>query len=159
MSWHKDATGKWKIDWYKVEVEAFTAANLRASGSRVEIIPGTPWDEETNKATHKVMGEMLQQFEWPTHTEDVQDINDLDNKAWKDPERPTRNYWGFSEGLIAMRAITEREKKTAVGYDGFTGVRQQVKRAGQPPKTQQAPLNHDNHPRSTSQQLLGQHGG
>lgn len=77
---------------------------------------GKPWDDETKKATTDVIKEMLRQFE-PTNADEVQDINDLGNKVWKDPERPTRNYWGFSEeGLAAMKTNREAEKNHATGY-------------------------------------------
>ena len=127
MNWHQNARGKRQYDWYKDEVEASTDYRLYRSSNRVELPPGGAWDEETKRETRKVMKEMLQQFESPTNPEDVHDINDLGNKVWKDPERPTRNYWGFSEeGLVGMRAMREYEEKE--GFDG-PGVRKPVKRA------------------------------
>lgn len=65
------------------------------------------------------MKEMFQQYS-PIDAEDIQDIDDLGCIVWKDPERPTRNYWGFSdEGLAAMKTNqkAEREKKTAVAME------------------------------------------
>lgn len=128
MAHNKNAASKWKVDHYENAVKAFTAAKLPAPGKRVEVIAGQAWDDETRRATDEVMKEMLHQFE-PTRGEDVLDITPLGNKVWRDPERPTRNYWGFAEdGLVAMRAIREADK-TAVDCGDMQGVQQQVKRA------------------------------
>lgn len=48
----------------------------------------------------------------------VEDIDELGNIVWKDPERPTRNYYGFShEGLQKVRARWEEDQKHLIGYD------------------------------------------
>ncbi len=56
-------------------------------------------------------------FEPFTKADEVQDIDPLGNKIWKDPERPTRNYWGFSEdGLQRMRENKQKFRDSAKGY-------------------------------------------
>jgi hypothetical protein len=80
-----------------------------------------PWDDDTKTSTDDLVQEMLRQFE-PVNPEDVQDIDDLGNKVWKDPNRPTRNFWGFSEeGLARWKAIKRAEKITVSGHGGGGG--------------------------------------
>ncbi|RMZ07364.1 hypothetical protein D0864_02009 [Hortaea werneckii] len=60
---------------------------------------------------------MLCAFEKQTKADDVQDIDPLGNIIWKDSERPTRNYWGWSLDRIDKRKRLARElQRKAIGY-------------------------------------------
>ncbi|EMC94100.1 hypothetical protein BAUCODRAFT_141483 [Baudoinia panamericana UAMH 10762] len=62
-------------------------------------------------------GEILRAFDKYTNAEDVQDVDALGNVLWKDPDRPTRNYWGWSlDGIDRMKAVAKRDKDAAIGY-------------------------------------------
>lgn len=66
---------------------------------------------------------MLHAFDDFTVADDVLDIDPLGNKIWKDPERATRNYWGFSyEGLEKMKENRKMFKETATGYEDVRSV-------------------------------------
>ncbi|EME43455.1 hypothetical protein DOTSEDRAFT_72741 [Dothistroma septosporum NZE10] len=67
-------------------------------------------------ALHK---ELLHCFDDFTNPDEVQDIDALGNKVWKDPERPTRNYWGFTyDGVEKARENSRKFRESAIGYDG-----------------------------------------
>lgn len=64
--------------------------------------------------------EVIHCFDKYTKAEEVQDIDALGNIIWKDPERPTRNYWGFTlDGIDKRKELAERFAETANGYDQF----------------------------------------
>ncbi|KAK4623047.1 uncharacterized protein CLAFUR5_07372 [Fulvia fulva] len=63
--------------------------------------------------------ELLHCFDDFTNPDEVQDIDALGNKVWKDPERPTRNYWGFTyDGVEKARENSRKFRETATGYNG-----------------------------------------
>lgn len=50
----------------------------------------------------------------------MQDIDALGNIIWKDPDRPTRNYWGFTiDGIDKKKALAEHFAKTASAHDQY----------------------------------------
>ena len=64
--------------------------------------------------------EVLRCYDKYTNPDEVQDVDALGNIIWKDPERPTRNYWGFTlEGIERKRELAVKFEEAAVGYDGF----------------------------------------
>ncbi|USW51318.1 hypothetical protein Slin15195_G046370 [Septoria linicola] len=75
-----------------------------------------PSDDVRKEATG-LLNEMRHCFDPFTRAEEVQDIDPLGNKVWKDPERATRNYWGFSdEGLQQMKENKRKFGDSARGY-------------------------------------------
>jgi len=61
--------------------------------------------------------EMLHAFDKFTDPEDVQDIDALGNVVFKDPGRPTRNYWGWSlDGVSKMKQVSKYHQENASGY-------------------------------------------
>ena len=55
-----------------------------------------------------------------TNADEVQDIDALGNIIWKDPERPTRNYWGFTlDGIEKKKELAERFAEKTYGYDEY----------------------------------------
>ncbi|PIA91618.1 hypothetical protein CB0940_09022 [Cercospora beticola] len=78
---------------------------------------GKPVNEQTRKEAEGLLSEMLHCFDTHTKADEVQDIDALGNKVWKDPERPTRNYWGFTEeGLRKMKENKKMFNASAKGY-------------------------------------------
>lgn len=62
--------------------------------------------------------ELLRCFENSTDSSEIQDIDALGNKIWKDADRPTRNYWGFTYDKISqIKDNSKNFKDKAVGYD------------------------------------------
>ncbi|TKA83594.1 hypothetical protein B0A55_00402 [Friedmanniomyces simplex] len=62
--------------------------------------------------------EMLHAFDKFTDPEEVQDIDVLGNIIFKDPDRPTRNYWGWSlDGVSKMKEMSRYHQDRASGYD------------------------------------------
>ncbi|KAK4541103.1 hypothetical protein LTR36_008328 [Oleoguttula mirabilis] len=65
----------------------------------------------------KLHSEMLHAFDKYTNADDVQDIDAVGNIIYKDPERPTRNYWGWSLDAIEKRKeLSKHFQDRAVGY-------------------------------------------
>ncbi|KAK5694586.1 hypothetical protein LTR97_009176 [Elasticomyces elasticus] len=61
--------------------------------------------------------EMLHAFDKFTDPEDVQDIDALGNVIFRDIDRPTRNYWGWSlDGVGKMKEISRFHEEKATGY-------------------------------------------
>ncbi|PPJ58229.1 hypothetical protein CBER1_10212 [Cercospora berteroae] len=78
---------------------------------------GKPVNDQARKEAEGLLSEMLHCFDTHTKADEVQDIDALGNKVWKDPERPTRNYWGFTEeGLRKMKENKKMFNASAKGY-------------------------------------------
>ncbi|KAI6897744.1 hypothetical protein KC334_g10134, partial [Hortaea werneckii] len=79
-------------------------------------------DNEEDRSKFKSEAKKLHQtmlcaFEKQTKADDVQDIDPLGNIIWKDSERPTRNYWGWSLDRIDKRKRLAKElQRKAIGY-------------------------------------------
>jgi len=72
---------------------------------------------QLKKDVQKLHTEMLHAFDKHTHAEDVQDIDAMGNIIFKDPDRPTRNYWGWSVDLIDKRKQLAKDfREKAMGY-------------------------------------------
>jgi hypothetical protein len=57
-------------------------------------------------------------FDKNVDADDVQDVDNLGNFIWQDPERPTRNYYGFTrDGINKMKEAEEFFSENAMGYD------------------------------------------
>lgn len=56
-----------------------------------------------------------------TNAEEVQDIDALGNIIWKDPDRPTRNLWGFTLDGIDKRKELARQFAAAANGPGDRG--------------------------------------
>ncbi|CAK3828328.1 Hypothetical predicted protein [Lecanosticta acicola] len=86
---------------------------------------GQEADEELKKDINWLHKEMLHCFDDHTNADEVQDIDALGNKIWKDPERPTRNYWGFTyDGIEKTRENSRKFRQNATGYDDIASLRQ-----------------------------------
>ncbi|KAK0309822.1 hypothetical protein LTR01_004019 [Friedmanniomyces endolithicus] len=80
-----------------------------------------PADEQSDAALrldvqwlHK---EILHAFDKFTDPEDVKDIDALGNVIFKDPARPTRNYWGWSlDGVSKMKDVSKYHQENASDY-------------------------------------------
>ncbi|TKA46654.1 hypothetical protein B0A54_02487 [Friedmanniomyces endolithicus] len=80
-----------------------------------------PVDEQSDAALRLdvqwLHQEMLHAFDKFTDPEDVQDIDALGNVIFKDPGRPTRNYWGWSlDGVSKMKQVSKYHQENASGY-------------------------------------------
>lgn len=53
--------------------------------------------------------EVIHCYDKYTNPEEVQDVDAMGNIIWKDPDRPTRNYWGFTLDGIDKRKQLARE--------------------------------------------------
>ena len=63
---------------------------------------------------------MLRCYDKYTNADDVQDVDALGNIIWKDPERPTRNYWGFTiDGIDKRKELAREFAASATGYGDF----------------------------------------
>jgi hypothetical protein len=90
-----------------------------------DTFPGQEAPDKLKKDVEDLHKEMLHCFDPHTKSEDVQDVDPLGNKVWKDPERPTRNYWGFTlEGIEKMQKNREELRKSNFGYGGVEPVQQ-----------------------------------
>lgn len=93
------------------------AAKLPAGGFAIEG-GGKEADEGLKKDVDSVLSDMLHAFDPFTDAKAVLDIDPLGNKVWKDPERATRNHYGFTlDGVHKMEAQREKFAKEAIGYD------------------------------------------
>ncbi|RMX83850.1 hypothetical protein D0869_05002 [Hortaea werneckii] len=94
-------------------------------------MPNAPWHElpaanalllkqdrsRFKSEAKKLHQTMLCAFDKQTKADDVQDIDPLGNIIWKDSERPTRNYWGWSLDRINKRKRLAKElQRKAIGY-------------------------------------------
>ena len=60
---------------------------------------------------------MLHAFDKYTIADDVQDVDAMGNIIYKDADRPTRNYWGWSLDLIDKRKQLGKDfQDKATGY-------------------------------------------
>ncbi|KAK5120847.1 hypothetical protein LTR85_005914 [Meristemomyces frigidus] len=65
----------------------------------------------------KLHSEMLHAFDKYTNADDVQDIDAMGNIIYKDPERPTRNYWGWSlDGIEKRKELAKHFQQRTTGY-------------------------------------------
>lgn len=81
---------------------------------------GQEADEDLKKDVTNLVSDMKRCFSKRTNAEEVQDIDAMGNIIWKDPERKTRNYWGFSvDGVERKKEIERQAKENAEGYEMF----------------------------------------
>lgn len=74
-------------------------------------------DVDLKAEIQQLHSEMKHQFEKYTNADDVQDVDALGNIIYKDPDRPTRNYWGFSyDGITKMKETAIYFKDKGIGY-------------------------------------------
>lgn len=92
------------------------AAAFPMGGFETGVTSGEP-DEELKATVRKLQADMLRCYDKYTDPEDVQDIDAMGNLIYKDPERTTRNYWGWSrEGIEKMRELNKYSEENATGY-------------------------------------------
>lgn len=78
--------------------------------------------ESLQKDVLNLYTDILHCYDKYTAGEDVQDIDACGNVIWEDPERPTRNYWGFTvDGIEKRRELARGFEEGAVGYEGLGG--------------------------------------
>jgi hypothetical protein len=118
--WHElpAANGLWmkRTAGFPLVGELLPAGGVRLRGGGQEV------DPELKKEVQDLHKAALRCFEKYTKPEDVQDVDALGNIIWKDPERRTTNYWGFTIAGIDKRK--EIAKKFADATKG------RVKRVG-----------------------------
>ena len=78
-----------------------------------EVFPDSDLKDDV-ASLHK---EMLHALDKSIDHDSVQDIDALGNIIYKDPDRPTRNYWGFSlDGVGKMKQMASHFQEKATGY-------------------------------------------
>lgn len=81
-------------------------------------------DDELKQEVTTLFEGMVRCHEKFTDPDDVQDIDSLGNVIWKDADRPTRNYWGWTiDGLEARKDLATHFAKEARGYEDLPPVR------------------------------------
>ncbi|SMQ53527.1 unnamed protein product [Zymoseptoria tritici ST99CH_3D7] len=94
------------------------AGGLPAGGYKLRN-GGHEASEDLQKEVKWLHKEILHVFDDFTDPAEVLDIDPLGNKVWKDPERPTRNYWGFTlDGREKAKAVRKKFREEAIGYEG-----------------------------------------
>ncbi|KAK3714023.1 hypothetical protein LTR37_008052 [Vermiconidia calcicola] len=79
---------------------------------------GDEADPQLQKDVRSLYDEVIRCYDKYTNAEEVQDVDALGNIIWKDPDRATRNYWGFTlDGIDRRKELAERFAETATGYD------------------------------------------
>ena len=78
---------------------------------------GDEADGELKQDVRSLYEEVVRCYDKYTPADEVQDIDALGNVIWKDPERPTRNYWGFTLDGI------DKRKDLAARFAGSVGQR------------------------------------
>jgi hypothetical protein len=97
---------------------------LRASAIPAGGLPirngGAEADPELKRDVLNLYNEVLRCYDKYTNPDEVQDVDALGNIIWKDPERPTRNYWGFTlDGIERKKELALKFEENATGYDGY----------------------------------------
>ena len=83
-------------------------------------MPGEEADPQLKKDVANLYTELIHCYDKYTNADEVQDIDALGNIIWKDPERPTRNYWGFTlDGIEKRKVLAEQFVESANGYDDY----------------------------------------
>ena len=81
---------------------------------------GREADPELKRDVLNLYNEFIRCYDKYTNPDEVQDVDALGNIIWKDPERPTRNYWGFTlDGIDRKKELAEKFAETASSYDGY----------------------------------------
>jgi hypothetical protein len=81
---------------------------------------GAEADPELKRDVMNLYNEVIRCYDKYTNPDEVQDVDALGNIIWKDPERPTRNYWGFTlDGIERRKELAQRFEENATGYDGY----------------------------------------
>ena len=96
---------------------------LRASAIPLGGLPfqngGAESDQELKRDVLNLYNEVIRCYDKYTNPDEVQDVDALGNVIWKDPERPTRNYWGFTlDGIERRKELARRFEESATSYDG-----------------------------------------
>lgn len=72
---------------------------------------------EVKDKVETVYNEVLRQFDRYTNADEVEDIDAMGNKIWKDKSRPVRNYWGWDiSKLEQTKEVQRRAREAATGY-------------------------------------------
>lgn len=85
---------------------------------------GCAADAELKQEVTALFEDMVRCSEKHTNPDDVQDVDALGNVIWKDADRPTRNYWGWTlEGIDMRRELATRFAAEAKGYADLPATR------------------------------------
>ena len=61
--------------------------------------------------------EVMHAFDKYVDADEVKDIDKLGNIVWKDPDRPTRDFWGFTyENMDKRKELARKFQESAIGY-------------------------------------------
>ena len=81
-------------------------------------------DDELKQEVTALYKDMVRCHEKFTDADDVQDVDALGNVVWKDADRPTRNYWGWTlDGIDTRRDLAVQFAEDARGYADLPPVR------------------------------------
>ncbi|WPG98566.1 Hypothetical protein R9X50_00135800 [Acrodontium crateriforme] len=79
---------------------------------------GREADDALKKDVEWLYSEAIHCFDQHTNSDEVLDVDALGNITWKDPDRPTRNYWGFTlDGVQKRKELGDKFAESAGGYD------------------------------------------
>lgn len=80
---------------------------------------GNEADAEMKNDVLTLYDEVVKCFDKYSPVDEVQDVDALGNIIWKDPERPTRNYWGFTlDGIDRRKELAARFASTIGPNEG-----------------------------------------
>ena len=81
---------------------------------------GFPSEPGLRKDVTDLYNEVIHSYDKYTNADEVQDVDALGNIVWKDPDRPTRNYWGFTlDGFDKRKELAKESAASAKGYGDF----------------------------------------
>lgn len=87
---------------------------------------GQKADESLRKDVTSLHKEMKHAFDRHTNLDEVDDIDELGNKVWKDKDRPTRSSAGFTyDGPKKAETNRQRFEADATGYDDVEPLREE----------------------------------
>lgn len=101
--------------------------------------PGGAWvqnggdeaDPQLKQDVLDIFDEVVRCYDKYTPAHEVQDIDALGNIIWKDPERPTRNYWGFTlDGIDKRKELAAHFAESTAGTNGYDQMEAQDYRMG-----------------------------
>ena len=99
---------------YPLRVSAIPAGGLPIQNG------GTEADPELKREVLNLYNETIRCYDKYTNPDEVQDVDALGNIIWRDPERPTRNYWGFTlDGIDRKKELAQKFEENATGYDTY----------------------------------------
>lgn len=81
-------------------------------------------DEQLKQEVTTLYKDMLRCYNKHTDPDDIQDVDALGNVLWKDADRPTRNYWGWTlDGIESRKELAAKFADEASGYGDLPAIR------------------------------------